>query len=863
MKTVIHLALFFLMSLTITNLSLAQEGNKEWPVLKTYDQNHIQRISMPIGGIGTGTISLKGSGGLQDWEVMNRAAKGFNPSIHNPTIERQRTPFFAINVQQGVTSITRNLEGGPMGESDFVGIHGSGRANHGLPKFTNATFEAAYPFGKANLSDTKLPVDVIVKAFNPLIPGNVDDSSIPMMVLTYTVKNKTSEPMEVSISGNIQNFIGYDGAHGKAIQNRNQYREAGNVKGIYFTSEGVNKDSEQWGTMALVGLSEGEITYRTAWLKTTGWGNATLDFWKDFSEDGLLENRTNNGQDAPTATLAIKSKLAAGEEKDFQFLITWHFPNRKAWRSEETVGNYYTTQYEDAWQVAKQEAPRLPELESKTVEFVNSFVKCDIPEVIKEAALFNLANLRTQTAFRIKNGQLLGWEGTTRNGGTGYGSCTHVWNYEQTTAFLFGDLAKTMREVEFKYATDESGLMSFRINLPLEERAQEWGYPAADGQMGSIMQFYREWQLSGDDDFLREHWSKVKKTLEFCWIPNGWDADKDGVMEGSQHNTMDVEYFGPNPQMAFWYLGALKATEEMADYLGEKKFAKTCRTLYENGSNWIDVNLFNGEYYEHDIRPPLKKENVADKLTYIDRNWIDPLYQLGDGVLVDQLIGQVMSHFVGLGYLGNIDNIKKTHQSILKYNYRENMIEHLNVMRSFALPGESALLMAHYPNGRLESPFPYFSEVMTGFEYTAAIGMLYEGLIEDGLETIKNIRDRFDGRKRNPFNEIEYGNHYGRSMIAWGGVLAMTGFNYSAVNQSMKFNAQNGFYFWSNGYQYGTLEVNGSGTNKTVTLISKNGDLTLKTFMLNNYGIIKFRNGKAFKEGESADFKVNKRSGSE
>ena len=89
----------------------------------------------------------------------------------------------------------------------------------------------------------------------------------------------------------------------------------------------------------------------------------------------------------------------------------------------------------------------------------------------------------------------------------------------------------------------------------------------------------------------------VKKALEFCWIPGGWDANKDGIMEGTQHNTMDVEYFGPNPQMGFWYLGALRATEEMANYLGEKSYAGTCRRLYNNGSQWMDKNLFNGEYY--------------------------------------------------------------------------------------------------------------------------------------------------------------------------------------------------------------------------------------------------------------------------
>jgi hypothetical protein len=146
--------------------------------------------------------------------------------------------------------------------------------------------------------------------------------------------------------------------------------------------------------------------------------------------------------------------------------------------------------------------------------------------------------------------------------------------------------------------------------------------------------------------------------MEFAWIKGGWDADKDGVMEGAQHNTMDVEYFGPNPQMGFMYLGALKAIAEMGQYMGDKKFAKECRKLYENGSQWIESNLFNGEYYEQDIRPPMSIDNVAPGLIrgYVGMDsarLASPDYQLGEGILVDQLIGQVLAQTAGLGYLAN------------------------------------------------------------------------------------------------------------------------------------------------------------------------------------------------------------------
>jgi len=126
---------------------------------------------------------------------------------------------------------------------------------------------------------------------------------------------------------------------------------------------------------------------------------------------------------------------------------------------------------------------------------------------------------------------------------------------------------------------------------------------------------------------------------EFCWIPGGWDADQDGVMEGCQHNTMDVEYYGPNPQMGAWYLGALRAAEEMARYLEDAEFSAACRRLFEKGSRWIDAQLFNGEYYEHRIQPPADPSAVAPSLRVGmgSRNLTRPDYQLGAGCLVDQL----------------------------------------------------------------------------------------------------------------------------------------------------------------------------------------------------------------------------------
>ena len=583
---------------------------KPWPVLKNYDAEHLSRIALPIGGIGTGTVSLTGTGELRDWEIMNKPAKGFNGT---PTANS--APFFAIFVENGEGN--KYIKGlmGPVRPEDYEDMRGRKAYNHGIPRFKNGSFETAYPFGVVNLSDSGMPVDVQIKGFNPLIPGNADDSGIPIAILRYEVYNKTAFPIDVSVCGSMENYIGMDGSifnvsHAGytvpkgAVKNRNQFRNEHPLKGIYMYSEGVDSTSTAWGTMALTTETKGVVSYKTT--KAQGWGASIQELWDDLGEDGELTEKNFQVKDMPRAALAVKQTIPAYEKKEFIFYLTWHFPNRKAW-AKEIVGNYYCTQYQDAWDVIEKVHPRLEELEDKSVDFVSSFLASDYPEEVKEAALFNMSTLRTQTCFRTSDGYFYGWEGSMDNVGSCKGSCTHVWNYEQTSPFIFGELARKMREVEFGYATDSLGVMSFRVNLPLD-LATSYNNPAADGQMGTIMKVYREWQLSGDDDFLKELWPNIKKALAFSWAKGGWDGNMDGVMEGSQHNTMDVSYYGPNPQMQLWYLGALRVGEEMAKHIKDKAFAATCRNLFEEGSEWTDKNLFNGEYYKQLIQVPNSKK---------------------------------------------------------------------------------------------------------------------------------------------------------------------------------------------------------------------------------------------------------------
>ena len=278
------------------------------------------------------------------------------------------------------------------------------------------------------------------------------------------------------------------------------------------------------------------------------WNQGLEAMWHGYHETGEPQaGMFGVGRAVPAATygsaiagtLGAKRTLAPSDRVEVDFLTGMAFPEPplvglgRAWACRcgpQTVGNFYTKDFADAWAVVSKQAPRLPDLRKATQGFVSSFWSSDLSPAVKEAAIVNLSTLRSQTFFRTADSNPLGWEGCLDNVGSCLGSCTHVWNYELATAFLFGSMARQMRELEYLHATSDDGAMSFRIMLPLD-KARQYPHVAADGQFGCVVKLFREWRLSGDDEWLRRLWPACRRSVEFAWIEGGWDADRDGLAE--------------------------------------------------------------------------------------------------------------------------------------------------------------------------------------------------------------------------------------------------------------------------------------------------------------------------------------------
>jgi hypothetical protein len=303
---------------------------------------------------------------------------------------------------------------------------------------------------------------------------------------------------------------------------------------------------------------------------------------------------------------------------------------------------------------------------------------------------------------------------------------------------------------------------------------------------------------------------RLKSTEEHS-IDSLWDPNKDGVMEGEQHNTYDIEFYGPNTMGTAMYLGALKACEQIALYLGEDEKAAEYRSIFESGRAKVDEDLWNGEYYIQKIT--VIPEVTVPEVLKSNSDSTTPKYQYGDGCLSDQLIGQWCAHVAGLGYVLDKAHVKSAVLSVFRHNFRHQVGNHANVQRVYALNDEPGLLLCSWPNGaRPPLPFIYSDEVWTGIEYQVAAHLIYEGWLEEGLTLVKAVSERYAGFNRNPWNQIECGFHYARAMSSWSVKLALDGFTYSVPEKRLGFapriNADDYQTFWSTGTAWGVYRQN-------------------------------------------------------
>ncbi len=804
-----------------------------------YSGDYTREISFPLGGIGTGCIGLGGNGRLIDWEIFNRPNKGsYNGFSH-----------FAVRVQRGdevidARVLNSDFLGSHMGEPErnaFAGF-GFGPSRHtlaGMPHFRDATFTGTFPLARLEFGDDTFPGQVSVNAFNPFIPLNDHDSGIPAAFFEIEVCNTTDEVLTYGVAGTVANPLPGPQVH--------RVTRDGEGCALHLRSNGVEEHEIGYGELTLA-TDTADTAAQRYWFRG-GWRDNIEIYWRDLTTPGPLPERSYPeaaAGDGNHGTLMAPLCLKAGETGRVRFVIAWHFPNcerywtkgaeendcgcatgecsqKKSWR------NYYATLWADSAASAAYALTEWNRLERDTRLFRDTLFTSTLPVSVIDAVSANISILKTPTVLRLEDGTFYGWEGCCATAGCCEGSCTHVWNYAQALPFLFPNLERSMREADYRYNLRSDGGMPFRLQLPMGAPRSRFR-PCPDGQLGGALKVYRDWKISGDTNWLRSLWPAVKASLQYAWSADNedrWDPERTGVLHGRQHHTLDHELFGPNSWLTGFYLGALKAGAEMAAALGEEDTAEEYRALFERGRTWVEANLFNGDYYGQQI--DLKDQRLIEAFDkdgealghYWNVEHGEIKYQIGAGCAIDQVLAQWHADLYGLGEIFKRARVRSALAAVYRHNFKPAMRIEANTWRLFALNDEAGVVICSWPKGvrRPAIPLPYAPETMTGFEYAAAGAMIQNGLVEEGLTVVKAVRDRYDGRRRNPWNEIECGSNYARAMASFALLHAFSGFSFDMTRGMIGFRpVVSGDFrgFWSLGQAWGELGRRGQKAHISV-----------------------------------------------
>lgn len=784
---------------------------------RTFRGRDLLQIAFPLGGIGAGCINLNGQGGLQDFAIRNTAAISAAPDGHLPT----DTAFATLRIP--ANDITRIVEGPmPVERIYDQGLKGQGyraSGHEGLPRFRSVSFCGEFPFGTVMLEDPDIPLSVKITGYNPFIPLDDKNSSLPCAILEYTLSNPTHQTVAYEFGYHLSHF-----AYGKTGWDFN------NTRNSVIPGTGVHMNNVEdpnaaiYGGCALgvVGSPQAQPMIKAMWFRG-GWFDALSALWRELSTGSFT---TNTGDKADTskgrngASLLLKGELQPGEQVTYPIVITWYFPNVHYAYGEvpATPGDlstyaqdgmgakkadcslpprwrpYYASQWRSAEDVLVYIRENYASLRARTSAFHAALFRSNLPWYVLDAVSANLGIIKSPTVLRQFNGNMWAWEGCFSNGGCCHGSCTHVWNYAQAIPHLFPALERTFREQELWRSMDERGHVTFRSALP-DGPTPHTFHPASDGQLGGIMKVYREWQIGGDRDWLLEMYPDAKQSMDFCI--EYWDPDHIGVLMEPHHNTYDIEFWGPDGMCTSFYLGALAAMALLAHDAGKPEDAPLYEELAQKGARYLDEHLFNGEYYEqktmlHGLRASpsaadlekIRQDNPEEHALLISEG---PKYQYGTGCITDGVFGAWLAQACGINSPMDPDKVRKNLKAIFEYNFKKSLWEHSNPQRpGYAIGDEPGLLLCSWPRGGKPTlPFVYSDEVWTGIEYQAAAHMISAGLVDEGLTVVKALRSRYDGLARNPWNEYECGNYYARAMASYGLLQALSGFRYSLPEKTL------------------------------------------------------------------------------
>lgn len=791
-------------------------------------------LVMPVGGIGTGGFAVGADGSLRQWQLTGK------PN-HRGALPGTGFWIRATQIEPPV-DFTALLQGRPQEDpgtplmTDAEVPDWMRDTAERVGAFESAVFSGTYPFAEVELTDERSPVDVTLRVFNPMEPGDAELSGVPGAGIEVRVTNTRDVPVHGTLAGSLLNAVGWDGitpigANTPGLGgNVNRLRRDGGWTSVVMDNPSLAETAPFAGQMVIAADDPAAavlprcagVEHLLTFLESRALNTASsrLTYAPMVADPQLNGPASGNGPSAEGTSwlgvIGVPFALEPGQTRTIRFTFSWYFPNRMVdieqfgrtspeWGSTQFyLGNQYALRHCDAVAVQEEFASRWDEFVDRTAAWTRTLLDSDLDARTVDRMAAQAALVRSPTCFVGADGRFYGYEGSlgastvmwaASFGGSCPLNCTHVWQYEAALAALWPELEKNMRDTEFDVMQASSGAIPHRLRVPtyLPQMTDEIiggpEEPALDGMLATILKSLRDVQHGAGREWIEQRWPAIVRLYRH--IVQRWDRDDDGVLHGIQPSTHDIDLAGINPFMGTLWLAALRALEDLATFVGDEEVAQDAHRRFTSGSTAYDERLFrDGQYIQ-----------VMEDGDPADFQWLS-------GTLSDQVIGQWWAHQLGLGYILPEEHIRSALKHVVATNLKHGFDDFVHPYRVYAdATDDSGLLMCSWPSGgRPEVPTRYADEVWSGIEYQVAAHCLYEGLVEEAEAVLDALWTRTDGRRRNPYNEVECGDHYVRGMSGWTVLQAQSGVRVDELTGTLVVSKE-GRWPWFSSSGFGTVVV--------------------------------------------------------
>lgn len=514
----------------------------------------------------------------------------------------------------------------------------------------------------------------------------------------------------------------------------------------YTPGVGIPRLDPAAGTMTLAALSSDAAS-------ATEWDDAAR-LWQEFSARGTVSGQTVAPERHRNAALAQRVTLGPHETKSVTFVLGWHFPNHyDSTPQRNWLGHQYARWYADSDAVVRDVAANHARWYAATKAFQDSLYASTISLKVADAINAQLTTFAKETWW-TEDGTWAVWEGM--------GCCglqtLDVGFYGSTPiALFFPEQEKIAMRISARHQNPEGKMPHFFPGNFVTPDA----WDKIDLMPKFALMVYRDYQWSGDLDYLKEMWPVIKRAMAYDqrndqnkdWLPDDHGADE-------TYDGWEME--GTTSYVAGLWLAGLAASVRMAEIVGDDAARADYAHWLEQGQKSFDSELWNGDYYQ-------MSRSIANG-------------HQSTGIMLAGMMGQWFAHLCDLGYVLPEDKVRRHNLAAFAHCRQAT-----RPGMPYVSPQDGiAYVNGAWPDGSGPKGEGQWSGPWTGTEYAYASALGYVGLPDQAMTVTSDVYDRY-AKRLAPWNHSECGDHYYRPMSVWTVLLSLQGFRWDAARQSLGF----------------------------------------------------------------------------